>query len=158
MLSNPQKLARNMRRQRLRCGLSQAKAARLCGVSASWLCQVENGRRCASHRLAERLEPVYGLKSGTFCGKYRFPRRGRHKASPAAGEALRQIMAATNVGAQGHRVTPIPAVPNPHRWPVWQGTVENPLWPVAPHLGQSAQQEVELLEASEPTTTPSGGC
>ncbi|HEY4002374.1 MAG TPA: helix-turn-helix transcriptional regulator [Candidatus Xenobia bacterium] len=90
-------MARLLRRERLRCRLSQAEAARQAGVSGAYLCQVERGRKAPSERLAERLEPVYGVRSGRFVSKYRFPRRRRRAWGPEAGAALRGLMAAEPV-------------------------------------------------------------
>jgi hypothetical protein len=63
------------------------------------------------------------------------------------GVALRSILNAVSVKSQREAPVVGPAVPNPHRWSGWRGTVEDPLWPVALHLGAEARHEVELLEA-----------
>lgn len=51
-----------LRQLRRRAGLSQKEAARLLGVTASSLCQIETGRRQPSLRRMRQLASIYGVE------------------------------------------------------------------------------------------------
>lgn len=147
MRSNSQKIAYEMLKQRRRAGLSQAEAARRARVSPSYLCQVETGVRHASLRLAQALEGVYGLRSGHLVKRYKFPGRGRKRFDPGVAAALRDLFKAVSLDAPARLPSPVPVPPRP--WKDCRGTLDNPLWPIALHLGREAQEEVELLECRQ---------
>lgn len=138
-----------MKRVRKRLGLSQGRAARLAHVSPSYMCQVERGTRTPSRRLAEKLEQVYRTTPGHFTRRYQFPRRGPKQVDPRTAEALRDLLAALSIDRTLQQ--PAPRSTPERQWADWRGNVENPLWPVAIHLGRGAQEEVKLLESRQPS-------
>ncbi len=138
-----------MRRTRFKRGLSQAEAARQAKVSPSFLCQVETGVRKPSRRLAERLEQVYGLRPGQFVKKYAFPHRGGRPVDKATADAMRDLLKAVSIDPQAPTRVPR-RLEARSSWRDWRGNVDNPLWPIAPHLGKAAQERNKPLQTRQP--------
>lgn len=139
MLSNQQKLAKKLRRVRIRCVLSQRKAAARAGVTQSYLAQVECGFRPISSACLGRLEVVYGVKFGKLWKGV--GRRGRPAYAAPTREAMRRLgRAICEFVKVGEAL--IPPHPQPHQ----VRSMMDPLWPMALHLGREAREEVERLE------------
>ena len=147
MLSGMNRLSRRYTRDRKASGLSQAQAADKAECHPSFLALVETGRRSLSRRMAERLERALGKKPGRYT-RHVVPSRGRPRQSSSSAEAVRKVRDATPFLKQSG----LPKFYNPgfepsHKQSEVTGQVENILWPMGVHLGRSAQEEVEALEA-----------
>ena len=137
MLSPGQKVARVIRRVRLARGLSQRQLSAQAGFQQPYLAQVEKGVRCISMRSARKLELALELKPGKLCKvlNARESRRLWRETREALREFGRAIQEFLPVGG-----TPVHS--QPHQLP----SLENPLWPMAVHLGEEAGLEVRELE------------
>lgn len=142
MLSALQKVIRDVRRIRLRRGVRQDAVAHRLGLCVGFYCDVERGRRPLSQRVAHELEDILGVKPGRFTRGVDFPKRGRRRVPPLTREALLEIGKAISEAVRSSVVEDQPR----HRFPRQHHGVENMLWPIALHLGQEAQREVEQLE------------
>ena len=142
------RIARAILKRRQALKLSQRQVARAIGCSQPYLAQVETGRRPVSRRIAEALESVFRVKPGCYT-KVVF-RRGRPALSPDARRALREIRR-----AQGAAPRTLPLLGDPlHPRADLASGLDNPLWPIAIHLGEQAAQEVKNLEKLRPADDP----
>ena len=138
------RVARAILKRRQTLKLSQRRVAAALGCSQPYLAQVETGRRPVSRKIAERLESVFKVKPGSYTN-VTF-RRGRPALSPSARRALREIRRAQGAAP---RAMPLLGVPQ-HARPDRVSGLDNPLWPIAIHLGEQAAQEVRNLEKLRP--------
>lgn len=139
MLSAQCKLCKRLIRLRKRERWSQREVAARAGFSQSYLAQVELGARPISGQALAKLEAVYRVKFGKLWAG--IGRRGRPGRTLLTRRALREFAR----GVQefwGRGVVQTPTHPQPHQ--VWRS--EDPLWPIALHLGESAGAEVRELE------------
>ena len=148
MLPHLIRIARAITKRRQALKLSQRRVAAALDCSQPYLAQVETGRRPVSRRIAEKLESVFKVKSGSYTN-VTF-RRGRPALSPSARRALREIRRAQ--GAPPRALLPLgePQYPRSDH----ASGLENPLWPMAIHLGEHAAQEVRNLEKLRPAHDP----
>lgn len=137
MLSPGQKVAREIRRLRLARRLSQRQLSAQAGFQQPYLAQVETGVRCISMGAAHKLELALKLKPGSLCKI--LDRKESRRLWKESREALREFGRAIRefLPAGGR-----PTHCQPHQRP----TLENPLWPMAVHLGEEAGLEVRELE------------
>ena len=142
------RIARAILKRRQVLKLSQRRVAAALGCSQPYLAQVETGRRPVSRRIAEKLESVFRVKRGSYT-KVVF-RRGRPAVSPSARQALCEIRRAQGAAP---RALPLLGVPQ-HPRPDCASGLENPLWPIAIHLGEQAAREVRDLEKLRPADDP----
>ena len=133
-----------MVRQRRERKLSQRQLAAEVGCSQPYLAQVETGVRPISKRIAEKLEVVFGVKPGRYTQAVF--RRGRPPRGAEARQALRQISRAAGMAPRALEPVGPPRFPRADR----VSGLENPLWPMAPHLGAEAARQVTQLEAQRP--------
>lgn len=118
--------------------MSQHAAAREVGCAQPYLCQVEKGRRALSLKFGERLERLLKVKSGRLTGR----RVGRGR--PVLTEMIRW---AKRKLSRGQVEKPLARV-RPSAFARRIRLPENdPLWPMAIHLGPEAAAEVRTLEA-----------
>ena len=148
MLPPMVRVARAILKRRRALKLSQRRVAAALGCSQPYLAQVETGRRPVSRRIAEKLESVFRVKPGSYT-KVVF-RRGRPALSPGARRALREIRRAQGAAPRALPLLGIPQHPRPDR----ASGLENPLWPIAIHLGEQAAREVRDLEKLRPADDP----
>ena len=134
------RVARAIRKRRQAVKLSQRRVAAALGCSQPYLAQVETGRRPVSRRIAEGLESVLRVKAGSYTNVVF--RRGRPALGKMARRALREIRRAKGAVA---RPFPLLGPPDHPRADRARG-LENPLWPMAIHLGERAAREVVSLE------------
>ena len=148
MLTPMIRIARAIRKRRQTIRLSQRRVAAALGCSQPYLAQVETGRRPVSRRIAEGLESVLRVKPGSYTNVVF--RRGRPALGKMTRRALREIRR-----AQGPTPRPFPLLgpPDHPRSDRAQG-LENPLWPMAIHLGETAAREVKSLEQLRPAEDP----
>ena len=138
------RIARAIVKRRRHLKLSQRRVAAAVGCSQPYLAQVETGRRPISRRIAERLESVFKVKRGSYT-RVVF-RRGRPALPQSTRRALREIRR-----AQGADPRPFPPLGEPsHPRSDRASGLENPLWPIAIHLGEQAAREVKALEQLRP--------
>ena len=142
------RIARAIQKRRQTLKLSQRRVAAALGCSQPYLAQVETGRRPVSRKIAEKLESVFRVKPGSYTN-VTF-RRGRPALSPNARRALREIRRAQGAAP---RALPLLGEP-PHPRPDRASGLDNPLWPIAIHLGAQAAQEVRNLEKLRPADDP----
>lgn len=139
MLSQQQKLAKKLRRVRIKCELSQGKAAARAGVTQSYLAQVECGHRPISGVCLKKLEIVYNVKFGKLWQGV--GRRGRPAYTPPTRAAMRQLgHSVSEFVKKGEVLVPEHSPPHQVR------SLVDPLWPIALHLGSEAREEVKRLE------------
>ena len=136
MLSPSQKVARDIRRVRLARELSQRQLSQLAGFAQPYLCQVEKGVRAVSLKAAKKLEVALELKAGRFCKPLQ--NRESRKLWAATRAALREFGRHIREFVEGDK----PWVEQPHQC----FSLENPLWPMAIHLGEESAEEVRQLE------------
>ena len=142
------RIARAILKRRRTLKLSQRRVAASVGCSQPYLAQVETGRRPVSRKIAERLESVFRVKPGSYTNVVF--RRGRPALSKGARGALREIRR-----ARGAALRSFPQLgPPKHARPDRASGLENPLWPIAIHLGEEAGQEVRRLEKLRPAADP----
>lgn len=138
MLSPAQKVARVIIRERKARKLSQRQVAAAAGFQQPYLAQVEKGVRPISGKAARGVEAALGLKPGRLCRVLQTKESRRFWAETRAvlrdfGRGIRQFVAGE---------CRKPPVQQPHQCI----TLENPLWPMAVHLGEAAGEEVRRLE------------
>lgn len=139
MLSPRMKLARRLLKARLRKRLSQRQVAAQAGFAQPYLSQIESGIRPVSEKAARQLESIYAAKPGAFAkglGRRGRPRFWQKSASAlkAFGGAVREFWEAAKVRIPKHK--------QPHQ----VKRSDDPLWPMAIHLGPLAGAEVRQLE------------
>src|ERR1017187_8771454 len=134
------RIARLIRKRRQLLRFSQRRVAGAVGCSQSYLAQVETGRRPVSRQFAERLECLFQVKPGSYTNGVTF-RRGRPKLARETQRALREIRRARGTARRCLSHVGAPRCPRPDR----AGGLENPLWPIAIHLGPEAGREVRRL-------------
>ena len=144
MLSPMIRIARAIVKRRQVLKLSQRRVAAALGCSQPYLAQVETGRRPVSRKIAERLESVFRVKAGCYTN-VTF-RRGRPSLGKVARRALREIRRAKGADPRPFPKLGLPHHPRPDR----ASGLENPLWPMAIHLGEKAAREVKSLEQLRP--------
>ncbi|MBN9419186.1 hypothetical protein ABS71_15570 [bacterium SCN 62-11] len=139
MLSTQCKLLKRLIKVRNKKDLSQREVAERAGFSQSYLAQVELGVRPISGRALGKLEGIYGVKFGKLWAG--IGRRGRPAHTAATRRALREL----GRGIQefwGRGVVQTPTHEQPHQ----VRRNDDPLWPMALHLGEAAGLEVQRLE------------
>ncbi|MBN9414810.1 MAG: helix-turn-helix transcriptional regulator [Candidatus Eremiobacteraeota bacterium] len=139
MLSAQAKLARRLKKCRSKKDWSQREVAAQAGFSQSYLAQVEKGSRPISGRYLNKLENIYGVKFGKLWAGV--GKRGRPAHTAMTKRALREFGRAI-CEFWGRGVIQTPSHPQPHQ----EFRSDNPLWPMALHLGESAGAEVLELE------------
>ena len=101
-----------------------------------------------SRKIAERLESVFKVKPGSYTNVVF--RRGRPTLSPTARRVLREIRRAKGAAPRALPFLGAPQYPRADR----ASGLDNPLWPIAIHLGGQAAQEVRNLEKLRPADDP----
>jgi len=139
MLSPRIKLVRKLLKARLKNRLSQRQVAARAGFSQPYLAQVESGIRPISKNAAHQLERIYGARAGTYTKGA--GQRGRPAFSAETAAAMREFPRAIQQFWQKAKVR-IPTHQQPHQ----VKRADDPLWPMAIHLGPEAAEEVVRLE------------
>ena len=139
MLSMQRKLAKRLVKVRERLELSQRGVAARCGFSQSYLAQVERGVRPISERALARLELAYETSFGKLWAGV--GRRGR----PAYAAQTRRALRRFGRGIREFWGRGLVAIPE-HAQPQEVLRSEDPLCPIALHLGEAAGREVKALE------------
>lgn len=139
MLSAQRKLAKRLVAVRQKQELSQREVAALCGFKQPYLAQVERGVRPISARYLEKLEEVYAKSFGKLWAGV--GRRGRPAHTPLTRRALRDFARGIRE-FWGNGVVAAPTHAQLHQVP----RSDDPLWPIALSLGESAAREVQELE------------
>ncbi len=138
MLSPAQKAAREIKMKRKARGMSQRQLATAAGFQQPYLAQVETAVRPISLRALRRVEVALEMKPGRLCKYLHNGESRRHWKMTRA--ALREFGRGVREFVQGECRKP--RFQQPHQCI----SLENPLWPIAVHLGQEAAEEVRQLE------------
>ena len=137
MLSPYAVVANRLRTRRLKLGLSLRSLGRSLGCSHAYLVQVEQGRRPLSRDRARGAEVALGLRQGTLGLEIK---RGR----PRLDEKVNRLLRVFSRAPQGARPGTVEKPRHPRS--EWGVARANPLWPIALHGGEMAQQRVRRLE------------
>jgi len=138
MLSKSWIVARKMQQRRRSMGFSLRRLAALVGCAHTYLHQVELGVRPLSQAKAVLIEGVLRFKSGSLRLD---TRRGRPTISSEGRILLRELRRFGGLPVDGRNF----GKPR-HARPERARGLQNPFWPMAVHLGESAHQRVKALE------------
>lgn len=139
MLSLRQKLAKKLRRSRIKLNLSQRAVAARIEITQPYLAQIENRHRPISASCLQKLEKLYKTNFGKLWKGV--GRRGRPGYSPDTRQALREMARAVRQFWELGKPL-VPEHPQPHQ----VRRLEDPLWTIALRLGERAGIEVRRLE------------